>query len=82
MIINNQYTILTIAVGISLVLMTVISYLVVWHPRVSKKHWVNEESKWRDVFGSIPWILVITYVGIAFMTVFVTIYYSFNRANW
>jgi nitrate reductase gamma subunit len=82
MLIKDHYSIMAITIGIALVILTAISYLAIWHPRLSRKHWVTEDSRWRDVFGSVPWVLIITYVGSALIAVIVTIYYSFNVPNW
>jgi hypothetical protein len=82
MVIYNRYTILAIIAGIALVLLTVISYLAIWQPRVDMKYWITQTSRWRDAFASVPWVLVIIYVGSAIMAIITIIYYVNNPPNW
>jgi hypothetical protein len=82
MVIYNRYTILAITAGITLVLLTILSYLAIWQPRVDKKYWITQASRWRDAFASVPWVLVIIYVGTTIMAIITVIYYVFNPPNW
>ncbi len=82
MLISNQYSILAITTGIVLVLLTVISYLAFWLPRLDKRHWVTQSSPWKDVFSSVPWVLIVIYTATTFMAVIVLVYYSIYPPNW
>lgn len=81
-ILQNQWVILGITSGIALVFLIAISYMAIWHPRVNRKYWVTQDSAWRGAFGSIPWILLFTYAGIAVMAMLVLLHYSRHPANW
>ncbi len=81
-ILQNQWAILAITAGISLMLIVVISYVTIWHPRVDRKYWVTEKSSWREALGNIPWVLLFTYGGILVMTIVVMLYYARHPANW
>jgi hypothetical protein len=80
--VRQLWAILGIVIGIILVLFTAAFYLSVWLPRVDRKHWVTQKSRWRAVFGSVPWPLYFIYGFIALLTIVTVIYYAHTPPNW
>jgi len=78
----NQHAGLAIAAGLALILLLVISYFAVWQPRVNRENWVTQQSSWREVFSSIPWIIILIIAGLAITMVHMVTHYAAHPPNW
>jgi predicted membrane metal-binding protein len=62
----NRHAILTIGTGLILVLTLFLSYLPSKRPRYPELFQLDEAprpSTWREAWGYVPWILILTYIG-------------------
>lgn len=66
-VLKTRWLILTFGAGLILVLGFFLSYLPMKRPRHPERYQSIESAQprsWREVFSYMPWVLVLTYVGI------------------
>ena len=81
----NRHVILTVGTGLILVLWFFLAYLPMKRPRHPETFQSDEAprpSTWREAWGYVPWILILTYIGVFAYSVIDMIYKSSHPPNY
>ena len=82
-VLQNRWVILALGAGLFSVFVVILFLVELWKPRSDELVGPDEgESSWQSVYTHIPWILILTYVGIVVYGIVYTIINSMNPPNW
>ena len=82
-VLQYRWLILAMLGGLALVLALVLSYLALWRERAAADQPKAEEWPFRAwLTFTVPWVLALTYVGLAVCVVVYTLAQSAYPPNW
>lgn len=86
-VLQNQWIVATLLVGIGLVLLCALTYQALWHPRG-----VEEKSEEIKITGPgsfmtwllsfVPWVIILIVAGCTAFTIATVVSKSFSPPNW
>jgi hypothetical protein len=84
-VLQNRQVILTLGTGLLLVLAFFLSYLPMKRARHPERYQLEETPgpfTWREVWSSIPWMLILVYAGTLFYSVLDLMWKSMHPPNY
>ncbi|MCE5277886.1 MAG: hypothetical protein ABFD92_00490 [Planctomycetaceae bacterium] len=77
-----QWLIIAVAAGLGLVAVTCLTFYMLKHPRVKRQGRVETQVGWRNVIGYMPWVLILTYVGMLVYGLIYAVVRFIDPPNW
>lgn len=84
-VLRTQWLILSMGIGAGFVLLFFISYLDYLRPRNPRDYVDPEQDKgvtWRQMRHSIPWVLILTLIGIFVLSIGAAVHYSMHPPDF
>lgn len=79
-ILQNQWLILALAGGLAAVGLWALAYLAIWRPRANAAP-QDIKPRW-SIRDAVPWILILTSVGLMAWAIVYTLMMAANPPNW